>query len=244
MHTKKNITSGFTLIEVLVSMTIFTMLIIAFYSGVNNSFQHRTDIRSEITSIQRLYENARNMAISSSSTEASDGTSVVSQYGYGVYADFSETEPKFTLFADNNPQDTDDDGVTDTYGNGVFDTSDDTKISEYTAFTRGISKKIIPSVILFHNTGDTTKNKNISKSDSNKIFTVLFAPLNAQPTVILDNNSDLEFKKYKAFTLNFFAKNLIEEELNFDNIARFFDRKRVCPASGASPENCSTQSTL
>lgn len=232
----KHTTQGFTLSELMVTISIFTLLITAFYRGTNNTFQQRTDIRSEITTIQTLFSNARNMAITSTGvTEDGSTTSIVPQYGYGVHVYINENsgvnETLFTLFADTEILAGDEFGFS----------SGDVIISEYSAFERGVKQGVNTEITLINSDG-SLKTDGVVKKNGIHEFTILFSPLSAHSRILFDN--DYEDTDYNGMNLNFFAANLIEESLEFNSVSRFFERTRICPATLANPQDCSTLSIL
>ena len=239
----KNIqkTSGFTLIELMVTMSIFTLLITAFYRSSNDAFQQRNAVRDEITTIESLFSTARNMAITSKGVPEAGGTgTVVPQYGYGVHVAVQEFSgvnyTTFTLFADTELIER---GVAgDTSDDEFGFSSGDTIISEYSAFTRGRARGV-DTEISFIEKGGVLKPEKIAKNLANREFTILFTPLNAVPLLLFNNNyQDIN---YQGFQINFYHSGLIEEEILFNSVARFFQRERVCPSKNALPADCSTR---
>lgn len=231
MNTKSS-SNGFTLIEVMITISIFMILVLSFYSTFNNTFQKRTDIRAEISEIKAMFESARNMSIASKSVSIEEGgttTNVVPKYGYGVYTSLSEYDGELlrvcTLFADTN-----DDG-SGNYGNGKYD-SDDTILATQKFFLKGYAKNAMEIQVLFTaNSGMPGDNKTIEHSisdDSAKQFTVMFSPLDAHPSILYDNDPDQ--KDFSQLTLKFFIPDLIEENISFNVIANFFEQERICPS--------------
>lgn len=232
-----------TLVELLVAIGVMSLIVTALIRGVNTTPYKRNDIREEITTIHSLFNTARNLSITGSALSVDDGsgTEVDVSTAYGVYIEVYEIDDgteiynntKFTLFADNDGSDDDGDGVYDTYGNSVFD-SNDSVISEYEAFTKK-SAQLVDTIISLTATDSSIKTIEKTGGDGNTM-TLLFSSLDAVPSILMEN--DATDNEYTDININFFAPSIVEEELHFNHVSRFFSRTRICPST--SDTSCTT----
>jgi Tfp pilus assembly protein FimT len=238
--------------ELMISVAILAVLLTGLYKGMSNAPAQRDNIRGEIVNIQNFFSNARNLAITSTTMPIDDGSGatnqIISKFGYGVFIEIKkenvagETKniTRFILFSDSN-QTTDTNNET-VYGNGKFDRNEtnptntqenDYIIGIYSAFEKGIYQNISTEITMLDASGEEIKNKKINNSEyanTSTQMTILFSPLDANPTLIFDNDPIEENINFSGFEILYTLEGVVQEKTIFNKVSRFFEQSRGIPS--------------
>ncbi|MEI7510865.1 MAG: type II secretion system protein [Candidatus Peregrinibacteria bacterium] len=103
---KKYISQGYTLVELLVTLSVFAIVMPMIMNSYDGRPKQREELRSEMVNLLTLFQSARASALSSATVNNS-----VPEGGYGISMELANDKKIFTVFADLNKNGVYDEGV-------------------------------------------------------------------------------------------------------------------------------------
>ncbi len=202
---QKTISRGYTLVELMVTLSVFVLVMTMVMSYYDPRPKKREEMRGQMMELLTLFESARGYAISNTTIEIiPGGEQVVPSGGYGIYMDFPNKQ--FTIFADvNDPNPAD--GIASSAGNGAYDPAQDHVLKVVTVTN--------PNLTFSGLLGDATEY-------TQNPITIIFIPPNGNSLISGNiNNIKMDMKVEHP--------SILIENITFNRISGFFERSQIIP---------------